>query len=50
MSKIKPTEISEIATCRLVKGNDKVYLGEVFAKQKHGKGISIHKDGRIYEG
>lgn len=33
-----------------MKTEHKIYLGEVLSKKKHGKGIVVYKEGRIYEG
>ena len=42
---------------RMIKNENKIYLGQVHHKKKHGlgkfnlnQGIAVYKDGRIYEG
>lgn len=57
MSPVKPDELVGCEGVRIVKSENKVYLGEVMYRKKHGKGInvdysgiSIYRDGRIYEG
>jgi hypothetical protein len=35
---------------KLVKDEHRVYFGEILEHRKHGRGISLYKDGRVFEG
>ena len=57
MSKISTSQLFETEGTRIIKNQNKIYLGQVINKKKHGKGrffiilgIAVYRDGRIYEG
>lgn len=45
---IDPQELMQDS--KLVRTENKIYLGQVRAKKKHGLGVTIYREGRIYEG
>lgn len=44
------SELIETKGVKLIKGEHRIYYGQVIKTKKEGKGISIYSDGRIYEG
>ena len=43
-------EMDNLKGCKLIKGEHRIYFGQIIKTKKEGKGISIYSDGRIYEG
>jgi hypothetical protein len=35
---------------KLVRTENKIFIGQIRAKRKHGVGVTIYREGRIYEG
>ena len=45
-------DINELmnSDCKLVRTEGKIFIGQIRAKKKHGIGVTIYREGRIYEG
>jgi hypothetical protein len=43
-------ELLECSNLKLIKNQDKIYFGLVEKKKRHGLGVNVSRDGKIYEG
>jgi hypothetical protein len=43
-------ELLECSNLKLIKNQDKIYFGLVEKKKRHGIGVNVSRDGKIYEG
>lgn len=41
-------ELLDSPRLKLIKSDNKIYFGEVDKKKREGRGIYVHKDGKLY--